>query len=211
MNLLNNWLQGIIIAVVISTIIEMILPNGNSKKYIKVILGLYVLFNIVTPIINIITKKEINLSSIINSNDFAKATQSYEVSSINKNISQINENSIKEIYKNKLKNDIKAKIEEKEYEVEKIIVEVEDNEEYKLKQISLFIKNINTKEAKSNIEENENILLINTIKVDEIKIDNNKEDEALDSKSNLSKTQKEEIKKYLSSIYEIKESQILVN
>ena len=38
MQWISNWIQGIIIAVVISSIIEMILPNGNSKKYIKVVI-----------------------------------------------------------------------------------------------------------------------------------------------------------------------------
>lgn len=38
MNFLNTWLQGIIVAVIIATIIEMILPSGNSKKYIKMVL-----------------------------------------------------------------------------------------------------------------------------------------------------------------------------
>ena len=33
---ITNWAQGIIIAVIIATIIEMILPNGSCKKYIKV-------------------------------------------------------------------------------------------------------------------------------------------------------------------------------
>ena len=47
MGFLNSWLQGIIVSVVISTIIEMILPNGNTKKYVKVVLGIYVMFNII--------------------------------------------------------------------------------------------------------------------------------------------------------------------
>jgi len=35
MEFITSWVQGIIIAVIIGTIIEMLLPNGNSKKYIK--------------------------------------------------------------------------------------------------------------------------------------------------------------------------------
>ena len=31
-NWIGSWVQGIVIAVVISTIIEMILPDGNIKK-----------------------------------------------------------------------------------------------------------------------------------------------------------------------------------
>ncbi|MBD9105384.1 hypothetical protein EGW03_02815 [bacterium] len=31
----RSWATGIVIAVIIATIIEMILPNSTSKKYIK--------------------------------------------------------------------------------------------------------------------------------------------------------------------------------
>ena len=33
----SSWAQGIVVAVIIGTIIEMILPEGNCKKYIKVV------------------------------------------------------------------------------------------------------------------------------------------------------------------------------
>ena len=34
---ISNWAQGIIVAVIIASIIEMILPEGSSKKYINFI------------------------------------------------------------------------------------------------------------------------------------------------------------------------------
>ena len=36
---LSSWAQGIIVAVIIATLIEMILPNSSSKKYVKVVIG----------------------------------------------------------------------------------------------------------------------------------------------------------------------------
>ena len=38
------WCEGIIIAVVISIIIEAILPEGNIKKYVKVIISIYIVY-----------------------------------------------------------------------------------------------------------------------------------------------------------------------
>ena len=32
---INSWAQGIILGVIIATIIEMILPEGNNKKFVK--------------------------------------------------------------------------------------------------------------------------------------------------------------------------------
>ena len=61
---ISSWTQGIIVSVIIASIIEMILPDGNSKKYVKVVIGVFILFSIVSPVINKFTKKEINLSLI---------------------------------------------------------------------------------------------------------------------------------------------------
>lgn len=37
MEAIKSWSENIIIVVIISIIIEMILPDGNSKKYVKVV------------------------------------------------------------------------------------------------------------------------------------------------------------------------------
>ena len=67
---LSNWAGAIIVAVVIGTIIEMILPEGNCKKYIKVVIGIYVLFTIVSPVITKFTGRDIQVSdSLIYTNE----------------------------------------------------------------------------------------------------------------------------------------------
>ena len=48
---ISSWVQGIIIAVIISTIIEMILPDGNIKKYVRTVIGTFIVFVIISPII----------------------------------------------------------------------------------------------------------------------------------------------------------------
>ena len=35
---INTWAEKVIVAVIIGTIIELILPKGNSKKYIKTVI-----------------------------------------------------------------------------------------------------------------------------------------------------------------------------
>ena len=35
---LSNWAEQLVVAVIIATIIEMILPNNNNKKYIKIVI-----------------------------------------------------------------------------------------------------------------------------------------------------------------------------
>ena len=62
---ISNWAGGIVVAVIIGTVIEMILPSGNSKKYIKVVIGIYVLFTIVSPVITKFTGETIEVSDIL--------------------------------------------------------------------------------------------------------------------------------------------------
>jgi stage III sporulation protein AF len=65
---LRLWTQNILIAVIISIIIEMILPDsGGSKKYVKVISGLYILYMIINPILNLgFNDESFELKNIIN-------------------------------------------------------------------------------------------------------------------------------------------------
>ncbi len=48
---ISLWCRNIVIVVVISSIIEMILPDNKNKKYIKVVIGITILFTIIHPII----------------------------------------------------------------------------------------------------------------------------------------------------------------
>ena len=49
---LSNWTEQITIAVIVVSIFELILPNGNIKKYIKVVLGIYIVFSIISPFVD---------------------------------------------------------------------------------------------------------------------------------------------------------------
>lgn len=204
MNFLNSWLQGIVISVIIATIIEMILPDGNTKKYIKVVLGVYIVFNIITPIVNQFTNSKFELSSIINIEEYTNKMETYEVAS--KNIDESNEENIKQIYIINLESDILAKLKEKDYLANKVEVEIENDETYKIKSINLSLEKIEQEE----ILEKENKCIINEIETVEIQIGKEKE-ETKELQNNITEKEKNEIKSYLSSIYEIKEKQIIIN
>jgi len=62
-NFINDWLEGIVIAVIVSVIIEMIIPEGKNKKYIKTIIGIYIMFVIISPIIS--NKNNINAEELL--------------------------------------------------------------------------------------------------------------------------------------------------
>ena len=205
MNFLNTWLQGIIVCVIIATIIELILPSGSTKKYIKVVLGMFIVFNIITPVINKITKNNFEISSIINMDEYSKKMKTYETSSQNQVSSNANEQTIKQIYISKLEKDIKNKLKEKNYTVSKIEIEINENEEYSIKQINLLVQKDEEEIEKKqeNAIEIENIETIN-IQVNENIIPEQKEE-------NISTNEISKIKQYLASEYQINEKQININ
>ena len=95
---LNSWIQALIVAIAITTIIEMLLPDGNNKKYIKIVCSVYILFTIVSPILSI-TKY-----------DFSDLEKSYSnsiqtSSSSTKDISSIYINAYEEEIKQNLSKD----------------------------------------------------------------------------------------------------------
>lgn len=212
MEFLNNWLQGIVVAVVIASIIQMILPNGNNKKYIKVVLGIYVVFQIITPVVNKFFNSNFEISSLIDIDSYTKKMETYEVSSQNTNIDKTNEDSIKQIYVANLEKDIKAKLEDKEYLIKDVEVQVEDNEKYDIKSMKIYLKEV----VNSTKEESENNIHINEVEKIEIKVgqnnfnDSENKTKSQTNESSISNEEKNKIKKYLTSVYEINEKQITI-
>ena len=218
MEFLNSWLQGIIISVVIATIIELILPNGNTKKYIKLVLGVYVVFNIITPVVNKISNNNFELSSILKIDEYTKKLETYEVSSKNIDISKANENNIKQIYLSNLKKDVKEKTEQQGYVVKNIQIEVEEDENYTIKSIVLSVeKNKDDEELQeeNKINETNNKVIINkieTVNIDNIEIGDNKnlEEDKKENKnskeSNITQKERKELRKYLALEYKTKEN-----
>ena len=49
---LSTWIGQITISVIIVSIFEMVLPSGNIKKYIKVILSVYIIYCMISPFVN---------------------------------------------------------------------------------------------------------------------------------------------------------------
>lgn len=205
MEFINSWVQGIIVAVVIATIIEMILPNGNSKKYIKIVIGVYIIFNIISPIINKFTGNKLNFTSIIDINKYEEERATYEVNT--KELEQNNNSNIKEVYILNLKKDMKAKIEDKGYIVNSIYVELEGTGEYEVKNLNLYISKKENKNSNENTSTTVN-------KIEEINIQvqiNNNNIEETSEIINITKSDIEEIKKYINSTYEIDKNIIHIN
>ena len=205
--ILSSWAKGLGITIVIVSIFEMLLPNNRTKKYIRMVLGVYVIFNIVSPLIK--NKDVFNINNI----DLEEYT-SVETSSVNQ--TSMNER-IKKLYSEELEKDITKKIKEKGYEVKKCKVSVQiadDEEETKINKIKLIVSKTQ-EEVKNDIKnsaENKIVTEIQKIrKIDtgvEIKKQEKEKNEVSDK---VNKTEIQNIKKFLIEEYGVNEKCLEIN
>ena len=114
----SSWAEQIVLAVIIATIIELILPNSKNKKYIQMVIGIYILFNIISPVIKnkdiLISVDEYNLEKYDNTTN---SQYVIDQSSMDKRLEKI--------YLEELENNIKSKFIENGYVISKCIIDAE--------------------------------------------------------------------------------------
>ena len=197
---LNNWAQGIIVAVIIATIIEMILPNGSSKKYVKVVVGLYILFTIISPAIKKFTSKDFNVNDLLDTKAYEEQMAKSD-EEISKKIEENNNRTIKDIYQSNLKSDIKAKLKDKGYDVLSTYIQIRDDENYTIEFISLSVdKEETTPNTENSEKSNTGTIQINEVEEVNIQIGENTTKE---NNTTITSSEKQKIAQYISSTYDI--------
>ncbi len=193
-NEISNWAGGIVTSVIIITILEMLIPEGKNKKYIKTVLGIYLLFTIISPIAKAITGDEINLKNVIQIDEFKNK---------NTNIHAIETNaSIEKIYETNLKEDIMNKLAQKGYEANKIDLKIELEDKNNYGRINHIYVQIREKENGTSKQ------TINKIEKINIEIENNLEN--IQERTSLSQIETQKIKTYISTIYNVEENIITI-
>lgn len=208
-NFLSSWVKNLSLALIIVSILEMILPNNKTKKYVKMVMGLYILFSIISPFIE--NSDEFDLNNM-NLNIYSEETA--ETSSISENTDQSSiDNRLNEIYKEELQKDITKKIEEKGYKIESCKVTAHiSQEDSGIEKIVLKIKaKINedgSEQQETNTIESKLVKEIQKIQKVEVNTSKNSQD-AGDSdnqeNTNLTKTDIKIIKDFLMEEYGVSE------
>lgn len=205
---INSWVQGIILAVILATIIEIILPEGNNKKYVKTIIGIYIMFVIVEPLISKMLNKDVNIESIMQN-----TTSTMSKFETNHNITIETNAYIEKTYKQKLEEDIKDKSSEKGYNISflNLAIETGDSEDYgQINNIAMKIDKIDkTIEDKKGTTNN----TIDNVKTVQISVSDNKIIDGNDDvkNTNISENEIETFKEYLSNVYGISKDKIQIN
>ena len=192
----SSWAQGIIVAVIVATIVELLLPNGSSKKYVKVVVGIYILFSIIAPVVNKFANQDVNANKIFNLDKYEEKMEDSNNSILQK-IESNNSRTVKDIYVSNLEADIKAKLKDKGYEATSIYIKAKDDENYTIEKISMTIKKSEKKETK------------NEITIGTITINKSKSNTVTDEE--ISRQNKQEIKEYLAKTYDISEKIMDIN
>lgn len=207
---LSLWAKAIVLSVIIVSILEMLLPNNKTKKYVKMVMGIFILYNIISPLI----KNENALS--FEETEFEK----YETNSIGS--IEVNQESmdkrIEELYIQEIEKDITKKVSKKGYVVKYCRVKAKftgDENNMGISKITLRVeKDVSNKEdettEKDESEEIEDKIVteIQKIKKVDTKIsDNEKEDE----NTNLEKQDIQNLKKFLIDEYEVNEKCLVIN
>lgn len=222
-NFFNTWAEQLIIAIVVSSIIEMILPDNKNKKYIKMVIGIYVLFTIISPFIN--KKDAYNIDSF--------DIESYAVTDTNGSVQEnekLNQTSmderLQELYVQELEKNIKAKVEQEGYnaiscKVDAVLYGDEENQE--IKKVSVVVskdnknnESVNHSDSQSvtdTVKEESNVKSINKVEInvgmDKILGEKDDIDVNDDERSNVKDIQ--DLKNVLSSYYEIDSKKINIS
>lgn len=114
-NFMSSWAEQIVLAVVVATIIELILPQNKNKKYIQMVIGVYVLFNIISPVIE--NKESFSIDKYNIENYETKSEYEIDQSSMDKRLEKI--------YLEELKNKVTSKFEDNDFNVIKCNIDAE--------------------------------------------------------------------------------------
>ena len=196
----SSWAKGITLAVIVVSILEMLLPNNKTKKYIKMVMGVFILFNIISPFINANHLKnlnEIDASKYVNENNKNYVEQ------------KSMDERLEELYIEEIEKDIIKKVEKKGYKVSmcKVDAKITKNEEETgITKIKLKVEK--TGEVKQ--EENSSIENQIVTQVQKIKKVNTKKIEE-DKETSLEKSDIQNLKQFLIEEYEVNEKCLEIN
>ena len=208
---LNTWAKNLGLAIVIISILEMLLPNNKIKKYIRMVMGIYILFCILLPWIG---------NEDILQEDIKELTNSISTQTANAQTT-VNQTSmderIQELYVEELEKDITKKLCEKGYELSKCKVDatISDKEEdTKITKIKIKVekkieieKNSESNEQTEEIE-NKIVTQIQKIKTIDTNIQKEEKSEETtqgDDTKKITKVDIQNIKKFLMEEYGVKE------
>ena len=126
MSAISAWILGIVGVVVLSIIVDLVMPNGSTSKFIKNIFAFVIVIVILSPIVSFLSKKDIKLEDIFENKNIT--IQEEFLSSVNQKIlnklQKELENDIEEFGISGVQVGLKANIFEEELNIEQVSIDL---------------------------------------------------------------------------------------
>lgn len=107
MGFLREWILNIVVTMIFVTIVEILMPSGSTRKYISLVIGLMVMFVIISPFVSIMAG-EFDLGLSIQ--EASRAISLRDVSMQVKSLEEGNKEGIVTLYKSNLAKQIEDDI-----------------------------------------------------------------------------------------------------
>lgn len=134
----KNYINTLLCLGIFVTILQLVIPKNNSKKYIYSLVGIIIVISVISPVINFLKNENVEdgVNQVISNIDKFKS----EDINIDEKGREANEELIKSQVIGNIKNDINQKLEQKDIESKNIDVYLEDN--YEVKKIRIHIEKL---------------------------------------------------------------------
>lgn len=142
-NFLSSWAEQIVLAVIIATLFELILPKNKNKKYIQMVIGVYVLFNIISPILE--TEQVFSFDEYNIEKDNVVSGEVLDQTSMDERIEKI--------YLDELEDTVITKFEKQGFKVKKCTIDAELDSSKKNAGIHLITVKLETTENSEQIKD----------------------------------------------------------
>ncbi len=196
-NFFRSWVVDLVIMFIFITILQLVLPSTNMKRYIDVIIGFLIILVVIRPFVKILSG-DIKLEQNYLNRSIDNITVNYKE---DEEFLNMHKEQIIDLYKKNLEEKIKGTVkDETEYKAEEVnLTIVEDDKDPKYGELIGVALTVNLDSKNEEIKEN-------TIKVDEVKIKGKKGKNKSNENINISN----EIKKIISKNYNVSKDNIEV-
>lgn len=194
MGFVSGWILNIVSVILIISFIEMILPDNGIKKFIDLALGFIIVLVVITPVVKVIND-DIDIEEAIYTytNDMNKYEYVFNAEQVLKN----NDDQYLMLYKEKIKEDVKFRVENKyDVKIKSIELNIESEKHDSLGDI-LGLKIL--------VEESDKNKTIPIVKIDLSEVEKDLEEVKIEDEV------KESIAEDISTIYNLMSEKIVVS
>jgi stage III sporulation protein AF len=198
------WIKNIVTVIILMSFLEILVPNGKIKKYLKLIFGFIVMLIILNPIINFINNNDELENEVFKiSNELTKKEYSF----INSNIENKQIEQLASLYKNRIEEDIVFRVESKyDVRVTRVNVEIDSSTEEKMGEIK-GLELIVTEKKEKTKQEAIPIVKIDISDSEGKDVQNN----SINGEENLNNGLMKKIQEDITNIYSLDDNKVIVS